>query len=177
MSRKLILVGSRRFIGAIRVKIKKNLFFQQYHIYEPRHTKGEPWNSIIKASGPTYRQVPKTTLSAPLLIQSENKKNSYSFRVFRRFYSGLFNACKANIVGLKDKYFNVKLFLKNYYCYLKERLKHMRFGSTQENKCEEGTEASIQYSRTLINFHQNLPRLFENKTRMLSFIKAKLKAR
>ena len=33
--------------------------------YESRHTKGEPWNSIMKAAAPTYRQVPKTTASPP----------------------------------------------------------------------------------------------------------------
>ncbi len=30
------------------------------------HTQGEPWNSIMKAAAPTYRQVPKTTASAAL---------------------------------------------------------------------------------------------------------------
>ncbi len=28
------------------------------------HTKGEPWNSLMKATASTYKQVPKTTASA-----------------------------------------------------------------------------------------------------------------
>ncbi len=32
-----------------------------------RHTKGETWNFIVKATAPTYKQVPKTTASPPPL--------------------------------------------------------------------------------------------------------------
>ncbi len=42
----------------------KFLLFQYNHTYKSRHTKGEPWNSIVKDAAPTYWQDSKTTASA-----------------------------------------------------------------------------------------------------------------
>ena len=39
--------------------LKKCLHFQFDLTFDSHHTKGEPWNYLMKASAPTYRQVPK----------------------------------------------------------------------------------------------------------------------
>ena len=44
--------------------------FSQFHIvhtYNSHHTKEEPWNSLMKAAAPRYRQVSKTTAFTPSL--------------------------------------------------------------------------------------------------------------
>ena len=43
---------------------KKSSVTIEYYLYDSRHTKGEPWNCIIKAAASTYVLVLKTIASA-----------------------------------------------------------------------------------------------------------------
>ncbi len=48
------------------LKLEQKILFGSNRILPMTHrTKGEPWNSLMKAAAPTYRQVPKTTESQP----------------------------------------------------------------------------------------------------------------